>query len=195
MPVQLTKGGNLNLNKQAPGLTEIIVGLGWDVRATDGAAFDLDASAFLLNAGGKTRSDADMIFYGQKASADGSVTHAGDNLTGDGQGDDETIVVNLASVPADIERIAVSVTIYDAETRRQNFGMVTNAFIRVVNKADGTEIARYDLSEDASVETAMVFGEIYRDKSAAGEWKFKAVGQGYAGGLGALAQQFGVNVG
>lgn len=191
---KLTKGGNLSLSKAAPGLTEITIGLGWDIRATDGAAFDLDASAFLLKADGKTRNDEDMIFYGQKASPDGSVAHGGDNVTGDGAGDDEKIVVNLANVPAEIERVAVSVTIYDAETRKQNFGGVNNAYIRVVNNADGSEIARYDLTEDASTETAMVFGEVYRDKSAAGEWKFKAVGQGYAGGLGALATQYGVNV-
>ncbi|MBX9952984.1 MAG: TerD family protein [Candidatus Obscuribacterales bacterium] len=195
MAVQLSKGGNINLSKAAPGLTEVTIGLGWDTRATDGAAFDLDASAFLLKTDGKTRTDADMIFYGQKASADGSVTHGGDNVTGDGAGDDEKIIVNLAKVPAEVERVAVSVTIYDADSRKQNFGAVNNAYIRVVNNADGSEIARFDLTEDASTETAMVFGEVYRDKSAAGEWKFKAVGQGYAGGLGALATQFGVNVG
>lgn len=195
MAVQLSKGGNINLSKAAPGLTEITVGLGWDTRATDGAAFDLDASAFLLKADGKTRTDADMIFYGQKTSADGSVAHGGDNLTGDGAGDDEKVIVSLAKVPAEVERIAVTVTIYDADARKQNFGAVSNAYIRVVNNADGKEIARYDLTEDASTETAMVFGEVYRDKSAAGEWKFKAVGQGFKGGLGALATQYGVNVG
>lgn len=195
MAVQLTKGGNINLSKEAPGLNDVTIGLGWDTRATDGAAFDLDASAFLLKADGKTRADTDMIFYGQKTSTDGSVTHSGDNVTGEGAGDDEKIIVNLSKVAAEVERVAVSVTIYDAEARKQNFGMVTNAYIRVVNNADGKEIARYDLSEDASTETAMVFGEVYRDKSAAGQWKFKAVGQGYQGGLGALATQFGVNVG
>jgi tellurium resistance protein TerD len=195
MAVQLKKGANVNLNKEAPGLADITVGLGWDIRATDGDAFDADASAFLLNASGKTRSDDDLIFYNQPTSADGSVSHAGDNLTGAGDGDDEKIVIKLNQVAADVERVAISVTIHNAEERKQNFGMIANAFIRVVNNADGAEIARYDLSEDASTETALVFGEIYRDKAAAGEWKFRAVGQGHQGGFAALATQFGVNVG
>lgn len=191
MAISLSKGGNVSLSKTAPGLTNILIGLGWDVRATDGAAFDLDASAFMLKGDGKVRSDADFIFFNQKTSADGSVTHMGDNTTGAGEGDDEVIKVNLAAVPAEVEKISVSVTIHDAEARKQNFGMVSQAFVRVVNEADGSEIVRYDLSEDFSVETALIFGEVYRNS---GEWKFRAVGQGFQGGLGPLAKNFGVNV-
>ena len=191
MAISLSKGGNVSLSKEAPGLKSILVGLGWDARATDGAAFDLDASAFLLNEGGKVRSDADFIFYNNIKSADGSVEHTGDNLTGAGEGDDESIKINLAGVPADIQKISVAVTIHDAESRRQNFGQVSNAFIRVVNQDGDKEIARFDLSEDMSVETAMIFGEIYR---SGGEWKFKAIGQGFQGGLAPLAKNFGVNI-
>lgn len=194
MAVSLTKGGNVSLTKQAPGLSAIRVGLGWDTRVTDGAAFDLDASAFLLGAGGKVRSDADFIFYNQPRSADGSVIHKGDNLTGEGEGDDEVISVSLGQLPADVERIAFTVTIHEADQRRQNFGMVQRAFIRVVDERDSSEIARYDLSEDASVETAMIFGELYRDPNEAGGFKFKARGEGFAGGLGALAGSMGVNL-
>lgn len=192
MAISLTKGGNVNLSKSAPGLSHVVVGLGWDARATDGAGFDLDGSAFLLGASGKVRSDSDFIFYNNKKSACGSVEHAGDNTTGAGDGDDETVKVALDKVPADVQRIAFCVTIHEAEVRRQNFGMVSSAYIRVVNAVGGVEIARYDLSEDASTETAMTFGELYRHN---GEWKFKAIGQGYAGGLGALASSLGVNVG
>lgn len=191
MAVSLSKGGNVNLSKEAPGLTNVMMGLGWDARATDGAAFDLDATAFLLNAAGAVRSDGDFIYYNNLTSADGSVVHQGDNLTGEGEGDDEQVAVNLAAVPADVERVAFCVTIHEADSRGQNFGMVSNAFIRVVNAADNNEIARYDLSEDASTETAMIFGELYR---ADADWKFRAVGQGFAGGLGPLAQAYGVNV-
>jgi len=191
MAVSLSKGGNVSLSKEAPGLSAINVGLGWDARVTDGAAFDLDASAFLLNEGGKVRSDSDFIFYNNLKSADGSIEHLGDNITGAGEGDDEVIAIDLAKVPADVQKVAFTVTIHDADTRRQNFGQVSNAFIRVVNKADGKEIARYDLSEDYSTETAMNFGELYRHNN---EWKFKAVGQGFAGGLGPMAKNFGVNV-
>ncbi len=194
MAVSLTKGGNVSLTKQAPGLSAIRVGLGWDTRVTDGAAFDLDASAFLLGAGGKVRSDADFIFYNQPRSADGSVVHKGDNLTGEGEGDDEVIAVSLGQLPGDVERIAFTVTIHEADQRRQNFGMVQRAFIRVVDERDSSEIARYDLSEDASVETAMIFGELYRDPNEAGGFKFKARGEGFAGGLGALAGSMGVNL-
>jgi tellurium resistance protein TerD len=190
MAISLSKGGNVSLSKEAPGLKSILVGLGWDARATDGAAFDLDASAFLLNDTGKVRNDSDFIFYNNLKSADGSIEHTGDNLTGQGEGDDESIKVNLATVPTDIQKISVAVTIHDAEVRKQNFGMVSNAFIRVVNQDDGKEIARFDLSEDMSVETAMIFGEIYRSGA---EWKFKAIGQGFKGGLGPLAKNFGVN--
>ena len=191
MSISLNKGGNLSLSKQAPGLTKILVGLGWDTRSSDGQDFDLDASAFLLKEGDKVRSDADFIFYNQLKSPDGSVEHKGDNLTGEGEGDDEVIKVDLSRVPPEVQKISVAVTIHEAESRRQNFGMVSNAFIRVVNGADNSEIARYDLSEDASTETAMVFGEVYRRGN---EWKFKAVGQGFQGGLGPLARNYGVNV-
>lgn len=191
MAISLQKGGNVSLSKEAPGLTKMLIGLGWDVRATDGADFDLDGSAFLLNASGKVRSDADFIFYNQPKSDNGAVAHQGDNRTGAGEGDDEVIEVTLSAVPADVDKIAITVTIHDADARKQNFGQVSSAFIRCVNADSNVEIARFDLSEDASVETAMIFGEIYRHN---GEWKFKAIGQGFKGGLGALAQHFGVNV-
>ncbi len=191
MSISLNKGANLSLTKEAPGLTKILVGLGWDTRSSDGQDFDLDASAFLLKEGDKVRSDADFIFYNQLKSTDGSVEHTGDNLTGEGDGDDETVKVDLSRVPADVQKISVAVTIHDADTRRQNFGMVTNAFIRVVNEANNGELARYDLSEDASTNTAMIFGELYRHGA---EWKFRAVGQGFDGGLGPLARNFGVNI-
>lgn len=191
MPVSLSKGGNVNLSKEAPGLNKISVGLGWDARATDGAAFDLDASAFLLKTDGKVRSDNDFCFYNNKKVADGAVEHAGDNQTGAGDGDDENVNVELSKVPADVDKITFAVTIHDAEARRQNFGQVSRAYIRVVNQDGGQELARYDLSEDASVETAMIFGELYRNGA---DWKFRAVGQGFAGGLGPLAASFGVSV-
>ena len=191
MAISLQKGGNVSLSKEAPSMKKMLIGLGWDARATDGAAFDLDGSAFLLAASGKVRSDADFIFYNQTKSADGSVEHAGDNRTGAGDGDDEVIVVQLDSVPDDVAKIAVAVTIHDAEARGQNFGQVSQAFIRCMNADTNEEVARFDLSEDASIETAMIFGEIYRHN---GEWKFKAIGQGFKGGLGPLAQNFGVNV-
>ncbi|MGV7208566.1 TerD family protein [Oxalobacteraceae bacterium A2-2] len=191
MAISLQKGGNVNLSKEAPGLSKVVLGLGWDVRSTDGSAFDLDSSAFLLKADGKVRADADFIFYNNLKSSDGAVVHAGDNRTGAGDGDDETITIDLTLVPANIERIAVAVTIHDGEARRQNFGQVQKAFIRAINANGGVEIARYDLSEDSSSETAMIFGEIYRNGA---DWKFKAVGQGYKGGLGPLASSFGVSV-
>ncbi len=192
MAISLSKGGNVSLSKEAPGLRRILVGLGWDARATDGKPFDLDASAFLLGEGDRVRSDADFIFYNLVVGAGGAVRHQGDNLTGAGEGDDEQIEVSLASLPADVQKIAVAVTIHEAETRVQNFGMVSNAFIRVVNADDGQEIARYDLSEEASTETAMIFGEIYRHGQ---EFKFRAVGQGFAGGLEPLARNYGVGIG
>ena len=190
MAISLQKGGNVNLSKEAPSLKKLIIGLGWDPRATDGAAFDLDGSAFLLKADGKARSDADFIFYNNLKSTDGSVTHAGDNTSGSGAGDDEKLTIDLALVPAEIDKITVGVTIHDAEVRKQNFGMVGKAYIRCLDADGEKEIARYDLSEDSSTETAMIFGEIYR---AGGEWKFKAVGQGFAGGLGPLARSFGIS--
>jgi tellurium resistance protein TerD len=191
MSISLSKGGNVSLSKEEPGLTNILIGLGWDVRSTDGVDFDLDASAFLLATGDKVRADADFIFYNNLKSSDNSVAHLGDNRTGEGDGDDEAIKVNLASVPADVHKVAVAATIHDGENRNQNFGMVTNALIRITNDANGREIARYDLSEDYSVETALIFGEVYRHN---GEWKFRAVGQGFKGGLGPLATHFGVSV-
>jgi len=191
MAISLNKGGNLSLSKSDPGLKNISVGLGWDVRSTEGADFDLDASCFLCGETGKVRSDADFIFYNQLKAPDGSVEHTGDNLTGEGEGDDESIIVHLDKVSPDIFKLAFSVTIHDAPTRGQNFGQVAAAFIRVVNVDTNNEIVRYDLSEDASVETAMIFGEVYRN---AGEWKFRAVGQGFSGGLGPLAQNFGVSI-
>lgn len=190
MAISLQKGGNVNLSKEAPSLKKLIVGLGWDPRSTDGAAFDLDGSAFLLKGDGKVRSDADFIFYNNLKSADGSITHLGDNTTGQGDGDDEQLSIDLSVVPADVERVVVAVTIHDAEARRQNFGQVGKAYIRVLNADGNKEIARFDLSEDGSTETAMIFGEVYR---AGAEWKFKAVGQGFAGGLGPLARSYGIN--
>lgn len=191
MAITLQKGGNVNLSKEAPGLNKVIIGLGWDPRATDGSAFDLDGSAFLLKADGKVRADADFIFYNNLKSTDGSVKHNGDNTTGAGDGDDETLTVDLAAVPADIDKLSFCVTIHDADARKQNFGQVGKAFIRCMNANGNAELARYDLSEDGSVETAMIFGELYR---AGAEWKFKAIGQGFKGGLGPLAKSFGVNV-
>ena len=190
MGVTLAKGGNVSLSKAAPNLTHVMIGLGWDARSTTGADFDLDASALLCNSG-RVLGDEWFIFYNQLKSPDGSVEHTGDNLTGEGEGDDEVIKVNLATVPADVEKIVFPVSIYDAENRQQSFGQVRNAFIRVVNQANQQEIARYDLSEDASTETAMVFGELYRNGA---DWKFRAIGQGYASGLSGIARDYGVNV-
>lgn len=192
MSVSLSKGGNVSLSKQAPGLTAVLVGLGWDARTTSGDDFDLDASALLLTSAGKIASDAHFVFFNNLTSPDGSVEHTGDNLTGAGEGDDEAIKVNLVAVPGEIDRIVVAVSIYEATARSQSFGQVRNAFMRVVNQADNVELARYDLSEDASTETAMIFGELYRNDS---EWKFRAVGQGYDSGLSGIARDFGVNVG
>ena len=192
MSVSLSKGGNVSLTKEAPGLSAVNVGLGWDARTTSGADFDLDASALLVDPGSKILSDQYFVFFNNLTSPDGSVEHTGDNLTGEGEGDDEMIKVNLAAVPAECAKIVFPVSIYDAETRGQSFGQVRNAFIRVVNQADDREITRYDLSEDASTETAMIFGELYRNQN---EWKFRAVGQGYSTGLAGIARDFGVNVG
>jgi tellurium resistance protein TerD len=191
MSVSLTKGGNVSLSKEAPGLTNILVGLGWDVRTTDGADFDLDASAIMLNDGDKSISDKHFIFFNNLKSPDGSLEHTGDNLTGEGEGDDEALKVNLSTCPPEVQKIVFPVSIYDADSRSQNFGQVRNAFIRIVNDANNTEIARYDLSEDASTETAMVFGEVYR---AGADWKFRAVGQGWATGLAGIARDYGVSV-
>lgn len=191
MAISLNKGGNVNLSKEAPNLENVLVGLGWDARATDGQDFDLDASLFMVKEDGKVPGDTYFIFYNQAKSPEGSVEHTGDNLTGSGDGDDESILVTLSKVPAEIQRLVLVVTIHDAEARRQSFGQVSNAFVRIVNRDNNQEIVRFDLSEDYSTETAMIFGEIYRHS---GDWKFRAVGQGYAGGLRALALQHGVNV-
>jgi tellurium resistance protein TerD len=189
--VSLTKGGNVSLTKQAPGLTAVTVGLGWDARTTDGQPFDLDASAIGCNASGKVSSDSFFVFFNNLKSPEGSIEHTGDNVTGEGEGDDEQIKVNLATVPADIDKIVFVVSIYEADARNQSFGQVRNAFIRVINQAGDVELTRYDLSEDASTETAMVFAELYRNGA---EWKFRAVGQGYASGLAGIARDFGVGV-
>ncbi|MEJ7650999.1 MAG: TerD family protein [Nakamurella sp.] len=191
MGVSLSKGGNVSLTKEAPNLTAVLVGLGWDVRTTTGVDFDLDASALVLGEDKKVLSDKHFIFFNNLRSPDGSVEHTGDNLTGEGDGDDEAIKVDLQAAPAEISSIVFPVSIYEADARSQSFGQVRNAFIRVVDQANGTELARYDLSEDASTETAMVFGELYRSGV---EWKFRAVGQGYASGLAGIARDFGVNV-
>ncbi len=193
MAISLQKGQKVDLTKTNPGLTKILVGLGWDVNKYDGGFdFDLDASAFLLGADGKATSESDFIFYGNQTHSSGSVKSMGDNLTGAGEGDDEQIMVDLSLVPANIDKIDFTVTIYDAEKRSQNFGQVSNAFIRIVDEASGTELIRYDLSEDFSIETAVVAGELYRNGS---EWKFNAVGSGFSGGLSALCGNYGINAG
>lgn len=191
MAINLSKGGNVNLSKEAPTMTKLTVGLGWDARVTDGKTFDLDASAFLLGANGKVAQDKDFIFYGEKNSLCGSVIHNGDNRTGEGDGDDESISVDLTKVPASVERIVVAVTIHEGIQNNQNFGQIQNAYIRIVNSDTNSEVARFDLTEDGSTETAMIFGELYRNS---GDWKFRAVGQGFAGGLGPLASSYGVSV-
>ncbi len=191
MGVSLTKGGNVSLTKAAPNLTAVTVGLGWDARATTGADFDLDASALALGENHKIVSDQYFVFFNNLRSPDGSIEHLGDNLTGEGEGDDEQVNVDLAAVPPNITTIGFAVSIYEGDSRSQSFGQVRNAYIRVVNRADNAELARYDLTEDASTETAMVFGELYRNGP---EWKFRAVGQGYASGLAGIARDFGVNI-
>lgn len=192
MAINLSKGGNINLSKTAPTMNKVDLGLVWNPRATDGKAFDLDAVAFLTGEDGKVRLDGEFIFFNQKVSPCGSVTHNGDNRTGDGDGDDETISVDLSKVPQEVAKIVFAVTIHEGQQNGQNFGMVDRAYIRVINQdANAEELARFDLSEDGSTEVAMIFGELYRHS---GEWKFKAVGQGFSGGLGALAASYGVAV-
>ena len=191
MAVSLVKGGNVSLTKEAPSMNVALVGLGWDARVTDGQAFDLDASVFLVGENGKVLSDSHFVFYNNTTSPDGAVQHQGDNRTGEGDGDDEQVNIDLTKVAADVKKLVFAVTIHEADSRKQNFGMVSNSFMRVVNNDNGSEIARFDLSEDASTETAMIFGELYRHGA---EWKFKAVGQGFAGGLAALATQHGINI-
>ncbi|POH59413.1 TerD family protein [Arthrobacter glacialis] len=185
----LSKGNNLSLTKADPGLSKAVVGLGWDPRTTSGEAFDLDASALLVGSNGKVRNNDDFIFYNQLEAKDGSVKHLGDNRTGEGDGDDEQILIDLNAVSADIERVIIVVSIDQADARRQNFGQVRDAYCRVVNQDNDIEIVRYDLSEDAASETTMVFSEIYRNGA---EWKFRAVGQGYASGLHGIATDYGI---
>lgn len=192
MAVSLQKGQKVSLTKGNPGLKKVVVGLGWDVNQFDtGGDFDLDAAAFLLADSGKVSNQSDFVFFGNLEHPSGSVKHMGDNLTGAGEGDDEQIKIDLSLVPANITRIAFTVTIYEAEQRRQNFGQVNNAFIRIYNEANGEELLRYDLGEDFSIETAAVFGEVYKNGD---EWKFNAIGSGYQGGLAALCANFGVEV-
>lgn len=192
MPVNLQKGQKVSLTKGNPGLKKVVVGLGWDVNAFDtGGDFDLDAAAFLLGDSGKVAGSGDFVFYGNLKHESGSVQHMGDNLTGAGDGDDEQIKIDLSMVPASITRIAFTATIYEAEARRQNFGQVNNAFIRIYNEENGEEMLRYDLGEDFSIETAVVFGELYKNGD---EWKFNAIGSGYQGGLAALCSNYGVDV-
>lgn len=193
MAISLQKGQKVDLTKTNPGLTNVLVGLGWDTNKYDGGHdFDLDTAAFLLGENGKVASDADFIFYNNKVGGNGAVNHLGDNKTGEGEGDDEQMKINLGQVPSNINKIDFTVTIHQAEERRQNFGQVQNAFIRIVNADNNEELIRYDLSEDFSIETAVVVGELYRHGS---EWKFNAVGSGFQGGLAALCQNFGVNIG
>ena len=192
MAVSLAKGQKVDLTKTNPSLKEVLIGLGWDTNKYDGGNdFDLDAAAFLLGANGKVTADADFVFYNNLKHTSGSVEHLGDNLTGAGDGDDEEIKIDLSKVPANIEKIDFTVTIHEADTRKQNFGQVENAFIRVVDASSNKELIRYDLGEDFSVETAVVVGELYRHS---GEWKFQAIGSGFSGGLAALGRNFGVNL-
>jgi tellurium resistance protein TerD len=192
MPISLSKGQKVDLTKGNPGLKKIMVGLGWDVNAFDtGADFDLDAAAFMLGENGKCPTDKDFVFYGNLVHPTESVKHMGDNLTGSGEGDDEQILVDLEKVPANIQKIAFTVTIYESDKRNQNFGQVSNAFIRLVDETNGSEVIRYDLGEDFSIETAVVVGELYRHN---GEWKFNAIGSGFQGGLAALCGHYGIEV-
>ena len=191
MPINLTKGQKVDLTKGNPGLKNVMIGLGWDVNAFDsGFDFDLDASAFLVGENGKCPTEKEFIFYGNLSHVSEAVKHMGDNLTGEGDGDDEQILVDLTKIPANISKVAFTVTIYDAEKRRQNFGQVSNAYIRIVDESTGTEVIRYDLGEDFSIETAVVVGEIYRYN---GEWKFNAIGSGFQGGLAALCANYGID--
>lgn len=193
MAVSLKKGGNVSLSKEAPGLAAVNVGLGWDVRRTDGAAFDLDASAFVVGADDKVLSDANFVFYNNKVSPDGAVIYSGDNRSGEGEGDDETIRIDFTKLSPNAKKVVIAVTIHDGEINGQNFGSVQNAFARVINEADGKELARYDLSEDASMNAAMVFVELYRGNE--GDIKVKAIGEGWRSGLAGLAGAMGVNIG
>lgn len=191
MPISLSKGQKVDLTKGNPGLTQILVGLGWDVNNFDsGGAFDLDAACFVLNDKGVCGNDKDFIFYGNLAHSSGGVKHLGDNLTGDGDGDDEQVEIDLAKIPANVHKVAFTVTIHEASVRNQNFGQVSNAFIRIVNRSSSEEMIRYDLGEDFSIETAVVVGELYRHGA---EWKFNAIGSGFSGGLAALCGHYGID--
>lgn len=192
MAINLSKGQKVDLTKGNPGLKKMMVGLGWDVNTFDsGADFDLDAAAFMLGENGKCPTEKEFVFYGNLKHLSESVVHMGDNLTGEGEGDDEQILVDLSKVPQNVSRIAFTVTIYEAEQRRQNFGQVSNAYIRIVDETTGQELIRYDLGEDFSIETAVVVGELYRYN---GEWKFNAIGSGFQGGLAALCGHYGIEV-
>lgn len=193
MAISLSKGQKVDLTKTNPGLTNVVVGLGWDTNKYDGGKdFDLDSSVFLLGDNGKVASESDFIFYNNTNGGNGSVVHTGDNRTGDGDGDDEQVEIDLTKVPSNIQRITFTITIHDAEARGQNFGQVSNSFVRIFNPASNQELIRFDLGEDFSIETALVVGELYRH---GGEWKFSAIGSGYQGGLAALASDFGLQVG
>ena len=191
MAINLQKGQNVSLNKEAPGMNEIHAGLGWDTQQFAGADFDLDVVLFLTGADGKVLSDSHFVFYNNLSSPDGAVVHSGDNLTGEGEGDDEVVNVSLNGVDGAVQKIVFATTIHEAQARSQNFGQVQNAFIRLVDKASGEEMIRYDLSEDFSIETSLIVAELYRKD---GGWKFKAVGQGFQEGLAALCRHHGINI-
>lgn len=191
MAINLSKGQKVDLTKSNPGLSNVVVGLGWDTNKYDGGKdFDLDSSVFLLNAESKASSEADFVFYNNAKGADGAVEHTGDNRTGEGEGDDEQVKVNLSAVPSSIEKVTFAITIHDGEERGQNFGQVSNSYVRILNEDTNEELIRYDLGEDFSIETAIVVGELYRHGS---EWKFNAIGSGYQGGLGSLVKDFGLD--
>ncbi|WP_042355343.1 TerD family protein [Bacillus rubiinfantis] len=193
MAISLSKGQKVDLTKTNPGLTKVVVGLGWDTNKYDGGHdFDLDSSVFLLGENGKVTTETDFVFYNNPQGANGAVVHTGDNRTGEGDGDDEQVKINLSTIPANIHRVAFTITIHDADSRSQNFGQVSNSYARIFNEETGEELIRYDLGEDFSIETAIVVGELYRHN---GEWKFSAIGSGYQGGLAALATDFGLQVG
>ncbi|WP_301107568.1 TerD family protein [Sporosarcina sp.] len=190
MAISLSKGQKVDLTKSNPGLTNITVGVGWDTNKYDGGKdFDLDSSVFLLNATGKCETEKDFVFFNNLEGGNGSVVHTGDNLTGEGDGDDEQVKISLSTVPGTIDKIAFTITIHEAEERNQNFGQVSNSYVRIVNDASGEELIRYDLGEDFSIETAVVVGELYRHGN---EWKFNAIGSGYQGGLASLVKDYGL---
>ncbi|WP_240418258.1 TerD family protein [Paenibacillus periandrae] len=191
MTISLSKGQRIDLTKTNPGLTKVIVGLGWDTNKYNGGSdFDLDASAFMLYADGKAKGVDDFVFYNNPKTPNGSVVHTGDNRTGEGEGDDEQIIMDFSLVPANIERVGITVTIHDAQARSQNFGQVSNAFVRIVDESNGREVLRYDLGEEFSVETAVVICELYRQGP---DWKFQAIGSGFSGGLAALCKNYGLD--